>query len=73
MGPEHEDRDRTGEVATYALADVAVRGIVPLGGVEPWGMLEVGSTHCSHAWDEDHREEEVSLTGPNLGFGFGAT
>jgi len=69
------DRDRADEGASYALANIAVRGIVPLNApVEPWAGLGFGYANFSYDWHKpkDDKSEDLSVTGSNLALAFGA-
>jgi hypothetical protein len=71
MSADDEDRNREGEVGRYFLANMAVRGIVPVGIVEPWAGIGLGYAWFGYAWDKDKKSEDLTVDGINLALSLG--
>jgi hypothetical protein len=73
MDADHRDDRHDDELARDWLANAAVRGIIPIGRVEPWMGASFGFAGWGYAWtDRDrNRDRDETLTGPNFAFGGG--
>ena len=73
IAADDRDDNRLEEVAHYWLFNLAARGIIPLGRVEPWGGVGFGFTGWNYYWTRnDGRDEARGLTGVDFAFSFGA-
>ncbi len=71
MSADDVHADRAGEGARYFLADIALRGIVPLGVVEPWAGIAFGYGYFGYSWQKDKKDEDVTVDGTNFEIGLG--
>jgi hypothetical protein len=73
MAADHFGGGRTDEHASYWLANLAVRGIIPVGIAELWGGLGLGLAGWSFGWTRDGDEDEdIDLSGWDLALSLGA-
>lgn len=63
--------DRNAEAARYFLADIALRGVLPLGIVEPWAGVAFGYGYFGYFWQKDKKDEDVTVDGTNVELGLG--
>lgn len=72
MLADDRDQNRVDEVANYFLANVIVRGILPLDRFEPWAGLGLGYGWWGYSWDKDKKNENTTVDGVNFAFQGGA-
>lgn len=66
IAADDRDADRFDEVASYFLANLVVRGILPIGRLEPWGGFGFGYSWWGYAWSEKDKEEDLTVDGINF-------
>lgn len=71
MSAEDGHADRFNESARDLVANLALRGILPLGAVEPWIGVGLGYAWWGYAWEKDKKDESVSVDGIDLAFSLG--
>lgn len=71
MSAEDGHADRFAESARDLVANIAVRGILPLGAVEPWLGVGFGYAWWGYSWEKDKKDESVTVDGTNLAFSLG--
>ena len=71
MSAEDGRSDRFSEGATDVIANLALRGILPLGIVEPWIGVGLGYAWWRYAWEKDKKVESLSIDGTNFAFSLG--
>lgn len=69
---DDEDLEREAEVASYFLANLVARGILPLGQFEPWAGAGFGYGWFGYGWDKKNKHEDVTVDGINFSFLLGA-
>ncbi len=72
MLADDRDQNREGEIASYFLANLVVRGILPLDRFEPWAGFGFGYGWWGYSWDKDNKDEDVTVDGLNFAFQGGA-
>lgn len=70
MGAEDRRDGRQDEIANYWLFNVAARGIIPLGRVEPWGGVGFGFAGWNYFYSEDW-DRHRGLRGLDFAFSAG--
>ena len=72
MGAEDENPDRFGEVARYFLANLALRGILPIDAIDLFAELSFGYAWWGYAHDRDGgRTDDVTFDGIDVMLGLG--
>ena len=71
MTADDPDRDREHEGSRYYLLNFALRGIIPLGDVEPWGGVGFGFAGWGYSYDRPDRDDDRTLTGVDLAMSMG--
>jgi hypothetical protein len=73
IAADDRDDNRIDEIGHYWLFNLAARGIIPLGRVEPWGGVGFGFAGWNYYWTRpDGRDEARGLSGVDFAFSFGA-
>lgn len=72
MGADDENRDRFDESAAYFLANLAIRGILPIDKIDLFAELGLGYGWWGYAYNRDgDRSDEITYDGLDLMLGLG--
>lgn len=71
MTADDEDPNRRDEVARTYLANLVVRGILPIGIAEPWAGLGFGYSWFGYAWEKEKKDEDLTVDGIDVALALG--